>query len=66
MELHRKLQLKTVVLHILLSGVIMEMVEAHAGYNSISMNIAKLSAGTYNIYGITEDGKSAVIRFVKR
>ncbi|HMI79578.1 MAG TPA: T9SS type A sorting domain-containing protein, partial [Ferruginibacter sp.] len=35
-----------------------------AGFNAIPMNVTKLSAGTYQVYGITEDGRSKVLRFV--
>jgi len=35
-----------------------------AGFNSIPMNVRKLAAGTYQLVGITEDGKTKVLRFV--
>ena len=37
-----------------------------AGFNSIDINVSTLSPGTYNIYGITADEKSGLIRFVKQ
>jgi hypothetical protein len=37
-----------------------------AGYNSLDMNVVNLAAGTYNIYGSTNQDKSKVIRFVKQ
>jgi len=35
-----------------------------AGFNSIPMNVGKLAAGTYQLVGNTEDGKTKVLRFV--
>jgi len=35
-----------------------------AGFNAIPMNVTKFSAGTYQVYGVTEDGRSKVLRFV--
>lgn len=37
-----------------------------AGFNSISMNVSNLSAGTYTIKGIIADEHSKIIRFVKQ
>jgi len=37
-----------------------------AGYNSLTININELAAGTYNIFGSTADDKSKVLRFVKQ
>ena len=37
-----------------------------AGSNQFSMNLADLSAGTYQITGYTADSKSKTIRFVKQ
>jgi len=37
-----------------------------AGYNSLTINIDDLAAGTYNIFGSTADDKSKVLRFVKQ
>lgn len=35
-----------------------------AGFNSIPMHVGKLAAGTYQLVGNTEDGKTKVLRFV--
>ncbi len=35
-----------------------------AGFNSIPINVTKLAAGTYQIYGITAHERSKVLRFV--
>ncbi len=35
-----------------------------AGFNSIPVNVARLTAGTYQLYGNTADGRSRVLRFV--
>ena len=35
-----------------------------AGFNTLPMNVTNLSAGTYQVYGITADGRSRVLRFV--
>ena len=37
-----------------------------AGFNSTEINVSTLLPGTYNIYGITADEKSGLIRFVKQ
>jgi len=36
------------------------------GFNSTDINVSKLAPGTYNIYGITADDKSGLVRFVKQ
>ncbi len=41
-----------------------QAVNLAAGFNSIPMNVAKLAAGTYQLVGNTEDGKTRVLRFV--
>ena len=35
-----------------------------AGFNSIPMNVKNLAAGTYQLVGITADGRTRVLRFV--
>ena len=35
-----------------------------AGFNTLPMNVTNFSAGTYQVYGITADGRSRVLRFV--
>ncbi len=35
-----------------------------AGFNSIPVNVARLTTGTYQLYGNTADGRSRVLRFV--
>ena len=37
-----------------------------AGYNSVDINVGNLAPGTYNIYGMSADEKSSLIRFVKQ
>jgi len=37
-----------------------------AGFNSTDINVGGLAPGTYNIYGLTGDYKSGLIRFVKQ
>ena len=37
-----------------------------AGFNSNDINVSMLAPGTYNIYGISNDDKSGLIRFVKQ
>jgi len=36
-----------------------------AGFSAIDMNVNNLASGTYNLVGITPEGKSATTRFVK-
>jgi hypothetical protein len=36
-----------------------------AGFNSITINVNNLPAGTYNILGSSVDGRSKLLRFVK-
>ena len=43
-----------------------QIIPVTAGSNSIPMNVGKLAAGTYNIYGLMDGDKSRVIRFVKQ
>lgn len=38
----------------------------NAGFNSLPMNVTGLSAGTYSLYGVTADGRSSTLRFVKQ
>ena len=42
-----------------------QTISLSAGYNSNDVNVSSLTPGTYNIYGITADDKSGLIRFVK-
>jgi hypothetical protein len=35
-----------------------------AGFNQLPINVRNLAAGTYQLYGITTDGKTRVLRFV--
>lgn len=35
-----------------------------AGFNSIPVNVTTLAAGTYQVYGITAEGRTRVLRFV--
>ena len=35
-----------------------------AGFNSIPMNVTNLATGTYQVYGVTTEGRSKVLRFV--
>jgi hypothetical protein len=37
-----------------------------AGFNSLPINVAGLSSGTYSLYGVTADGRSSTFRFVKQ
>jgi hypothetical protein len=36
-----------------------------AGFNVIDMNVAKLAAGTYQVYGVSEEGSTRVMGLVK-
>ena len=44
----------------------MQTIVLIAGYNSMPVNVANLSAGTYTIKGSMADVQSRVIRFVKQ
>jgi hypothetical protein len=35
-----------------------------AGFNTIPMNVRNLAAGTYQLFGNTDDGRTRVLRFV--
>jgi hypothetical protein len=35
-----------------------------AGFNQLPMQVGKLAAGTYQLFGYTADGKTRVLRFV--
>ena len=35
-----------------------------AGYNAIPVNVSNLASGTYQVYGITDEGRSKLMRFV--
>jgi hypothetical protein len=35
-----------------------------AGFNSIPVNVANFASGTYQVYGVTAEGRSKVLRFV--
>jgi len=35
-----------------------------AGFNSIPVNVANFASGTYQVYGVTAEGRSKVMRFV--
>ena len=43
-----------------------ETITLVAGYNSISVAINALAPGTYNIFGLAQDDKSKLLRFVKQ
>jgi hypothetical protein len=43
-----------------------QTIELIAGYNSMPVNVANLSAGTYTIRGSMADVQSGIIRFVKQ
>jgi hypothetical protein len=43
-----------------------EQVSLGAGFSSTEINVANLNSGTYSLYGITADGRSSVLRFVKQ
>jgi len=43
-----------------------QTVSLTAGFNSTDINVSNLAPGTYNIYGITADDKSGLMRFVKQ
>lgn len=36
-----------------------------AGFNTLELNVQQLAAGSYQVMGITEDGRTRVLRFVK-
>jgi hypothetical protein len=36
-----------------------------AGFNVIDMNVAQLAAGTYQVYGVSEEGRTRVMGLVK-
>lgn len=35
-----------------------------AGFNTVAVHVARLAKGTYQVYGVTGDGRSRVLRFV--
>jgi len=43
-----------------------ETIALIAGSNSNDINVSNLAPGTYNVYGIAADERSAVLRFVKQ
>jgi len=44
--------------------LLQQSVNLAAGFNSIPMNVGKLAAGTYQLVGNTDEGKTKVLRFV--
>jgi len=59
-----KTQLEIVITDI--QGRVMQKqkVSLIAGFNTIPMNVANLATGTYQVYAVTADGRSTVLRFV--
>ena len=49
-----------------LQGRVMQkqMVNMIAGFNSIPVNVSNMASGTYQLFGITTEGRSRVLRFV--
>ena len=45
--------------------VMTQTANVSAGSGSVTVTVDRLAAGTYNIYGITPEGKTRLIRFVK-
>ena len=45
--------------------VMTQTANVSAGSGSVTVMVDRLAAGTYNLYGITPEGKTKVIRFVK-
>lgn len=43
-----------------------EQVSLGSGFSSTEINVARLNSGTYSLYGVTADGRSSVLRFVKQ
>ena len=43
-----------------------QMVTMTGGFNSINMDVSKLAAGTYRIFGINEDGRTNAAGFIKK
>lgn len=36
------------------------------GFNSIDMNVSRLAGGTYQVFGITDEGRTKLLQFVKQ
>jgi hypothetical protein len=41
-----------------------QTINAIAGFNTIPVNVGKLAAGSYQVFGNTAEGRSKVLRFV--
>ena len=43
-----------------------QLIELIAGYNNAAINVNHLMHGTYSIYGMADNGRTKVLRFVNQ
>jgi hypothetical protein len=37
-----------------------------SGFSAVEVNVSNLAAGTYQVYGVTAEGRTKVLQFVKQ